>query len=281
MLRLLTQIFSVIQDVLIVTLLIPGLAGRKRVKEKRTLSLPPIIFWVGFIDAVVFSIPVTLGLRVMPFGTWLVFEGFTLLGVYMILAYCNEVIRYDESGFEEVTFFGKSRRYKYKDISGMFFSGGDSLLVLGKRKIRVSTMAYGSKEFMTFAGQRYFSIYKKSIPKIENNNDPMKGNLDTPWLYLFFSVLMFFGSIFIIGTIIKFVVLSTDMAYKNEQTPAAVGVFIFCMVAMVSSVLMVIVGRHPERFSPKFRRLFYQDGAWMKTVDEKNVKHSKNRKVKK
>ena len=109
----------------------------------------------------------------------------------------------------------------------------------------------------------------------------MKGNLDTPWLYLFFSVLMFFGSIFIIGTIIKFVVLSTDMAYKNEQMPAAVGVFVFCIVAMVSSVLMVIVGRHPERFSPKFRRLFYQDGAWVKTVDEKNVMHSKNRKAKK
>lgn len=49
-------------------------------------------------------------------------------------------------------------------------------------------------------------------------------------------------------------------AYRDSQYPAVWIMCILCSACAVFCVFGILVARHPERYSKKFRRLFYQDG---------------------
>jgi len=193
-------VIPIIQDVLIIILFARGTIlhrKRKASKSDRIVSLSPILLWVGAIGGSLLSVPGTLsrGTEQWPDGVWYIFEAFILACIAMMLAYCNETVTYEESKFEASNLLGIKHTYDYGEITGIASKGGDTILYCGRRRIRLDTMSSGGDKFVAYADKAYFRQQKKYIPVRKSKKDPMNGNLDTPWLYLFFSAFAFVTSI--------------------------------------------------------------------------------------
>lgn len=193
------SVVPVIQDALIVLLFVRGMVLRKKRKDThydRLVSLSPVLLWAGAVCGGVLSIPVTLfGPDDTPSGVWYIFEVTVLACIAMMLAYCNETVTYDESEFETRNLFGIKRSYSYGEITGILRRGDDTILRCGRRRIRLDTMSSGGNKLVAYADKAYFKRHKKYIPVYKPKRDPMNGNLDTPWLYLFISVFTLIVSI--------------------------------------------------------------------------------------
>ena len=363
----------IIQDVFLILLFIRGMVlckNRKDTQYDRLVSLSPVLLWVGAVCGGMLSVPVTLfGADDIPSGVWYIFEVVVLACIAMMLAYCNETVTYDESRFEKSNLFGIKHSYDYGEITGISRKGGDTILRCGRRRIRLDTMTLGSSEFVAHADKAYIMRHKKHLPVYKSKKDPMNGNLDTPWLYLFISVFTLIASIGMIilpgfvlrpaddsipsdavevrttfssynrvkkesGTILLYApgfekpfaiawlsgyevsvpdpemlcggdyfhvvadeardqyyicaisndynsrILSSydyNTAYRNTQVVPCICLMIMGGVIAAVSVLMVLVGRHPERYPGWFRSLFYKDWAWTSPTWKKHKHPSKRR----
>lgn len=367
------SVVPVIQDALIVLLFVRGMVLRKKRKDThydRLVSLSPVLLWAGAVCGGVLSIPVTLfGPDDTPSGVWYIFEVTVLACIAMMLAYCNETVTYDESEFETRNLFGIKRSYGYGEITGILRRGDDTILRCGRRRIRLDTMSSGGDELVAYADKAYFKRHKKYIPVYKPKRDPMNGNLDTPWLYLFFyvfilavSVFMFILSarilrpaddhlptdaveirtvfsscehtkkesgtlvlhapgyekpfsiswlsgyavpvpnpdtlcngeeyiltvregkreywIYAISTADHHCILSAhdrNIAYRNTQYMACILMLVVMVFGFLTGLFGILVGRHPERFSRRFRRLFYKDSAWVSSNWKKHKHPPKQR----
>ena len=195
----LLSVAPIIQDLLLVLLFFRGMVLRKKRKDNpydRIVALSPVLLWAGAVCGGVLSIPVTLfGPDDTLSGVWCIFEVIVLACIAMMLAYCNETVTYDESEFEARNLFGIKHSYGYGEITGISRKGGDTVLRCGRRRIRLDTLSTGSDKFVAYADKAFFKQRKKHIPELKSKKDPMNGNLDTPWLYLVFSVFIFIASI--------------------------------------------------------------------------------------
>lgn len=184
----------IIQDALIALLIVYGFITyfrRKRSDNACCVQLSPILLWIGSVACVFFSIPVNLfGPAEEPKFVWHFFEAFLLLNAAMLLAYCNETIRYDDAQFEARDLFGRKRVFRYGEITGLSRRGQDAILHCGRKKVRLDTLAEGTVDFIKQADKAYFRQYQKRIPNLPRKKDPMNGNLDTPWLYFFVSLII-------------------------------------------------------------------------------------------
>ena len=71
-----------------------------------------------------------------------------------------------------------------------------------------------------------------------------------------------------------------NTAYRNTQYVACILLLLIAMPAFTLTGLFgILVGRHPERYSRRFRRLFYKDSAWV-SLDWKKHKHPPKRRQK-
>ena len=353
------SVVPIIQDALIVLLFVRGMVLRKKRKDthyERLVSLSPVLLWAGAVCGGVLSIPVTLfGPDDTPSGVWYIFEVTVLACIAMMLAYCNETVTYDESEFETRNLFGIKRSYGYGEITGISRKGGDTALRCGRRRIRLDTMSSGGDKFVAYADKAYFKQHRKNIPAHKSKKDPMNGNLDTPWLYLFFYVFILAVSVFMLilsvrilrpaddhlptdaveirtafsscertkkesGTLVLhapgydkpfsvswlsgyivpvpdpdrlcngeeyilsvregkqeywiYAISTADhrcilsaydrnTAYRNTQYVACIIMLVVMAFCFLTGLFGILVGRHPERFSRRFRRLFYKDSAWV------------------
>lgn len=189
-------LFPIIQDIILVIIIVKGLLilrARRSRTQSGFVSMPSILFWVGTAAGFLFSIPITfVNIDKLSISTWLIFEAFILIGVVMILAYCNEIIVYDNSRFEVSNLFGHKQLYYYGDITEIEKRGRDSVLYCGKRKILLDEIALGTQEFIKSANKAYCNQNGRSIPKrnaCKRAKDPFRGNIQTPWL--FFVIYMF------------------------------------------------------------------------------------------
>ncbi len=103
------------------------------------------------------------------------------------------------------------------------------------------------------------------------SKDPMRGNLDTPWLYL---IIWSFCIVFLVACVIicvyRLFTVRSDLALRIAN-------LVFLLSAIPVPILGIIVGRHPEKFPVEFRRVFYRDDAWsiyarIRNTAEKNKK---------
>ncbi|MBR3423390.1 MAG: hypothetical protein IKG80_02750 [Clostridia bacterium] len=103
------------------------------------------------------------------------------------------------------------------------------------------------------------------------NKDPMRGNLDTPWLYF---IIWLFCIVFLVTCIIfcvyRIFTVQSDLALRIIR-------LVFLLSAVPVPILGIIVGRYPEKFPVEFRRVFYRDDAWsiyarIRNTAEKNKK---------
>ena len=188
----------VLQDVVLILLFIRGMTVKRKRKEERQarlVSLSPMLLWVGAIGGGLLSVPLTLSGRQDPEPALIVFEAGVLGCIAMMLAYCNETVTYDRATFTVSDLFGRKRTWDYGEITGLSRRGGDVVLRCGRRRIRLDAMAAGIEQFLKYADEGYFRRRNKYIPLIPRRTDPMKGNLDTPWLYLFIYLFMFAGGV--------------------------------------------------------------------------------------
>lgn len=349
-------------DTVLIVLFLRGLMilkERKAKKDKRLVSLSPLLLWVGIVSGIFFTVPVYfMDPGAVPIPVPILFEVFGLLSAAMILAYCNETVVYDSLEFTSRNFLGVKRTCSYSDITCILWRRSDVFLYCGTRRIRLDTMASGKDEFVRFADRIYSSRNGERIPPREGGvRDPMRGNLDAPWVYLitlslFLAVIIagvsFLGltayrMLFALnetsgdcteivtsfssgrktakdhGTLLlysdgyekpfaitelsgyeieipekndlcdgkKYVVLAHEqtsefniyavstvdgkplisvpdrnIAYRNCQLPAATFLLLFLISVIPFPVFGIIVGRYPEKFPVKFRRVFYRDDAW-------------------
>ncbi len=179
---------AILQDLLILCLSVRGFQLRRERREApraRLVSLSQVLLWVGLITSVILSVPVTISaLGDMSVGIWLVLEAVALIGLTMLLAYCNLTVEYDKDGFTAGNLFGFKRRYAYRDITGLLHRGHDMLLYCGRRRILLDSMAQNADSFVNYADQMRRKQTGQVIPLRERRRDPMNGNLDTPWVYL-------------------------------------------------------------------------------------------------
>lgn len=220
------SVVPVIQDVFLVLLIIRGvIINRKRGwtgVSVRRLFWSSSLLWTGTFCGGLFSIPVTvIGLGLLdqgPDGVWYLFEGFILVSIAMLLAYCNSTIEYDGTGFTVSNIFGGKHRFRYGDISGIWNRGvlSDIVLYCGRRKIRLDYLLVGREVFVAYANQAYFNRYKANIPEQTPKFDPMKGNVDTPWVYLFYAVLVFVLSTIVLIIFPVYVLQPPDDSIPKE-----------------------------------------------------------------
>ena len=86
--------------------------------------------------------------------------------------------------------------------------------------------------------------------------DPMKGNLDLPWLHLIiWSFCIVFLVAFIIICVYRLFTVRSDLALRIAN-------LVFLLSAVPVPILGIIVGRYPEKFSLNVRRVFYGDSSW-------------------
>ena len=193
---LLFTVLPVLQDLLFVFLAVRGFVLRRRRASERSflVSLSPLLLWAGLLCGGILCVPVTLFRPDdMSVGVWWVLEGGVLIGLAMLLAYCNETVRYDEASFTASSFLGVRRSYSYSEITGIRRSG-DVFLYCGRRRIRLDTIAQGRDDFVQYADKARRRQCGAGIPLRPRRKDPMNGNLDTPWLYLFFYLFLFVGA---------------------------------------------------------------------------------------
>lgn len=203
-------VISVIQDVILICLSIWGfLIRRKRSRSgcSNTVFLSSLLLWTGFLCGSIFSIPLTLSNpTTLSYGTRFVFEIAVLLCIAMLLAYCNNTVVYDASGFTARNLLGRKYTCRYEELTGISRKSGSIILRCGKRKIILDSMASGREKFIAFADKSYFKLTHTHIPEHTAKHDPMNGNLNAPWLYFsiyFIMAACWLGFIFLAAFVLK------------------------------------------------------------------------------
>lgn len=140
--------------------------------------LSKAILVIGIIEIIVFTVPVVLTLSWKSIAMTLSLMLFTVPGWLMVLGYLNCRIYYDERGFVSKNIFGKKRRYNYSEITGIRINENDSYIYVGKKKILIDKFAVGGNDFIKYARDKYYNIYRKGIPaEPPNKKDIFNGNI--------------------------------------------------------------------------------------------------------
>ena len=365
-------VIPVLQAILILFLIVYGFLQRRERRgapSARFVSLNQLLLWVGFLTGGILSVPVTLfSPDTMSKSVWFILEACVLLGLVMLLAYCNQTVSYDKDGFTAGSLLGIKRRYAYGDITGLARRGHDTVLYCGRRRILLDSIAMGTDSFVNYADQMRRKQTGKGIPLRERSYDPMNGNLDTPWLYFIIYFLLFAFSVFFIpfliinvlmpadgklptdttefrtsfiswnitrdssGTLLlyapddempfsidqlygfevplpepdslcsgeSYIVVARDgekehfvytlasddgtpiltaydcdVAYRNTQRGASFIIIIFLVLFILTGIFGILVGRNPESYPHWFRKLFYQDWAWISSRSAGYIKRRK------
>lgn len=181
------RILPIVQDILLIILAARGFRlHRERAKTNASglVSLNGMLLLVGCIVGSILSVPITLFTpQNMQNGVWWLFELAVLVCLAMLLAYCNDTIRYDAAGFEASTLFGRKRRYSYGQISAFYRSLGDVILHCEGKRIRLDAMAENRDTFLDYADKAHRRETGKNIPFLKPTHDPMNGNIENPWLH--------------------------------------------------------------------------------------------------
>lgn len=170
------------------------MTDRKRThKSSGSVVLPNFVLYIGLVDAV-FCSGVLIWALIGGNGTNLValWTGivFFLLGAVLIAAYSNCRIHYDGKGFSAGNLLGIHRRFSYSDITGMRGLHRDVTLWLGRKKVRVDSLAVGREEFLDYVRYVYRCEHDGlAIPQMGGadsaRSDLFHGHVEAPGEFVF------------------------------------------------------------------------------------------------
>ncbi len=196
--------FSLLGMLLFFVLLLPavfliGFLRREREAELGKVCFPKFVLAFGIILSSVFAPLAILSVWTeKPFWEQAFFFVFALLGAFLIVAYANDRIFYDENGFAVQNLLGMQKTFSYDQITGLRTGKNNSYLFCGKRKIVLPLGIAGRKTFIRFAKKRYRTLFDgMAIPEIrESRRDIFNGNVARGetilFVYLMVAVLLAF-----------------------------------------------------------------------------------------
>lgn len=122
-------------------------------KDRNILTLSPLIFIVGFVVVLIFSIIVFILLATnADVGLCILFSLFTLLGFYCCVGYANTKLEFNRDGFSYRNSFGISRSYQYADVKSYLESVGNSTTyiidICGGKKVCFSDELVDAERFI-------------------------------------------------------------------------------------------------------------------------------------
>ena len=134
-------------------------------REARVVKYPKPILIVGIVSFVVFFVPtvVTLFLDVhimFPVS----FSIFALLSTFLIFAWVNCKIFYDDEKITVQNLFRQKKTFTYDKIVGFKILNAGFRLYFEKGKISVDNLSIGNETFFGFARAKYREIYGAPIP---------------------------------------------------------------------------------------------------------------------
>lgn len=133
--------------------------------EKGKVALP-VFFIIAGIVVVVLGIGAGIAAYLSGAKTTGIFLSlFSILGIILIIAFCNCRIQYGEDTFCAKNFFGAKNEYRYSDITAVKDNEHECYLYMGKRRIMIDEMSIGGREFLAYAAKRYHEINGTEIPQ--------------------------------------------------------------------------------------------------------------------
>ncbi len=189
--------------------------------EKRVVRFHKAILILGIVIAV-FWLAIALICYLSGGGLFnaMVFAAFSLLGLFCIVAYINCRGEYDEDGFSLRSFWGRTKRYKYTDITGIKTEQMDTWIYVGKRRFSVGAFDVGGGEFLKAIRKQYKKANDgKAIPRC--TSDIYHGNVEGG--SALFALLLIIGAFFAA----MWIMLSIGMMNQNYEKDALQGSIIF------------------------------------------------------
>lgn len=173
--------------------------------EKGKVYLPKFIVILGLITSTIFLIP-TLITAFSDGPIWgpIVCFVFSFLGLYLIIAFINCRVSYDEEGFTVKNFWGIKRKYTYDQVTAIKENMHEDYIYIGKRKVMIDEFSVGGIEFIAYVRKRYRTIHNgQALPKIhKTKHDIFNGNVEDVsgfvFVYIMFSVLIVAFAIFLV-----------------------------------------------------------------------------------
>lgn len=173
--------------------------------EKGKVYLPKIFCILGIVCSVIALLPAIITL-VGDYELWvvIVYFIFSLLGVVLIIAFCNCRITYDEQHFVVKNFFGVKRSFTYDEVVSIRENMHETFLYTSKCKVMVDEYSIGGTEFLTYVKKRYRQSHNgQSLPKIyKTKHDIFNGNVYDAGGFVFAYILMF---IVLLGSLVAFI----------------------------------------------------------------------------
>ncbi|MBQ9543847.1 MAG: hypothetical protein IJV00_01815 [Clostridia bacterium] len=142
------------------------------------------------------------------------FEIFFLAGLLLIIAYCSDMLVYDESGFEKRTLLGKKTKYSYDLITAARCCDTYVVVVCGKNKIKLDRLMIGRSAFFLYACKQHKRIMKRGIPLWKPSGFSPLAGVETPWL--FFIVYSF---LFVLSVLVFIILPITVLVPADGITP--------------------------------------------------------------
>ena len=238
---------------------------RRRAPEwEKALILPFSIAGIG-VFWYLFTLALACFFLMKGWDEWpLVFLGHPL-GWLLQHAYLNLWVRYDNIGFTQRTFWGKTRSFRYEEIteicrgayqtSKYMPQGYEVVICCGKAKVTVSPNQTNYRDLLSLLAQK---VPRERWKRTDlRNPDPYNHHIANGWRQL---VLCFLLPVIFAGLIVfEIVFYRLGYAGKEDLTFALWLFGSLGLLALAWAILVLVVLRHPERHSQFLQRLA---GRW-------------------
>ena len=242
------QAIIIALTVAITNLLLAWLRRPRSVKQKNLVVLPKFVLYLG--------ITVGAGSGGLTAVLWLTGEGwgmvalssvFVLLAIVLMIAYFNYRILYNVDGFTYRNWLGFSRRYAYKEITGINENNRDVKLYVGRRMVVVESIASGRREFLAAVKVAYRKASDGvAIPKQKREKmDIFHGNVQDS------------GGIVVMYCILTLILASLTiyLAIRAVQQPQGLDIVLvfggMLIVWIIYCLVSIHVGRNPDVYGDK------------------------------
>lgn len=183
-----------------------GFMRKPKAPKGQTVTLPALMAGIGVIGVVTFAVLAVWSYEEEGLGTALLFLSFVLLSAWLIVAYINCRITYDEHGFTVKNFFGITRGYTYDEIT--WYKGTrDIKLYVGGRVVRIDEMAVGKTEFLCYAEACYMRTHggrrlPTESPDGKKSFDLFNGNVENAGEFILAYAILVGFVLFMFGFVI-------------------------------------------------------------------------------
>lgn len=143
---------------------------------------------------------------------------FSLVGGWLLLAYCRWRVTYGDGRFEVRPCLGRRRTYSMADIYGLTEGPSMTTLHLRNGKLRLDNLVRGREDFIEEAEHYYRRVLRKGHALPDIPDELFHGNVREPWSFI---VIFLLVDLFMLGCIVFSVVL---MHREMHPTDAAVSV---------------------------------------------------------